>query len=219
METATPKALMHRPLSTLRSLALTTLALSPALSSLPVHAETLATGKMGQCQGTIEYNAKAQALGFRLAHGDTFYCGARQEETLALLNSALKALPEDAQLEYLSIGRLIDYDWIGAALVAQATQDKNWNAAQASPNSHAGDEPNTYAYVSAYLSGEPLASVWNDALRAHGVEIAAASIEKLLISGPDVEQNPAWVPSQKGYPFDAMLHYRLRPLNAPITTE
>ncbi|AZZ93989.1 hypothetical protein EUZ85_25995 [Hahella sp. KA22] len=219
METASPKALMHQVLSKLRTLALASLALYPSLFTLSAHAETMATGKMGQCQGAIEYNAKAQALGFRLAHGDTFYCGASQEETLALLNSALKALPEGAQLDYLSIGRLIDYDWIGAALVAQAAQDKNWNAAQARPESQAGGAPNTYAYVSAYLSGEPLVSVWNDALRSRSVEIDAASIEKLLISGPDVAQNPAWVPSQKGYPFDAILHYRLRPLHAPITTE
>ncbi|MDG9671444.1 hypothetical protein ONV78_27165 [Hahella sp. CR1] len=181
------------------------------------HAETIATGDMGQCQGGIEYRAKT--LTFRLSHGDVFYCGATQEETLALLNTALNVLPENAQLEHLIIGRLIDYDWIGAHLVSTLKQDKNWNAAQARPHKSEGSAPNAYAYVSNVLSGEPIATTWNRTLHTRGVEIAGASIEKLLISGPDVHQDPTWVPSQKGYPFDAILYYRLRPLSAPSATE
>ncbi|WLQ11840.1 hypothetical protein O5O45_19105 [Hahella aquimaris] len=195
-----------------------------ALSALTLftavaHAETIATGEMGQCQGSVEFNIKA--LTFRLAHSEVFYCGATQEETIALLEAALKALPDDARIEYLVIGRLIDYDWIGAALVAKTMQDKSWNAAQARPQISAENGPNAYAYayVGAMLADEPFASVWNRALKPRGLGIAGASIEKLLISGPDVQQSPAWVPSQKGYPFDAILYYRLRPLSASIATE
>jgi hypothetical protein len=162
------------------------------------------------CTLSLEYNPQWASLRLRAHQVTALSCALSAAETETFLAAALQNLPADAAFSSLSLGRLIDYQWISSFLAESAAKDANWSQQLGAPL--AGQ---TYPYVQRVLSDPQIKDVFVAIFSRHGYQIAGVNVEKVLISAPNMRGIPDWVTAAGKVPFDAICYIRLKKSSPP----
>jgi hypothetical protein len=161
--------------------------------------------QLGRCALKLEADDEARGLRVRVSpEGVKPPCTASREELQRLLREAFsRTAPPRLEGVYRSLylGRLVEFPWLSAELVASAAADAAWDARKGRP---VGKDPN--AYVAAILSRRAVTEPLQSAIAGSGHRIRAASVEKVLVGDRRLRGGEG--PPGR-LPFDAMVWFSL----------